>query len=105
MHCRASFLTYRRIFGKLDKVDRVFGPIEGGGNLQGNTRGIFLRGFKAFKAPLLILDKVERLCRPMEREGGNLGGNTRRILLRRFQGPFSFKTMTNGRRGLEFAWE
>ena len=93
------FLTNRQTFGETRQGWPIFWTNWGRGKSAGEYDGNFPEGLQGFQGPLLILHKVERLCRPMEREGGNLRGNTRRILLRRFQGPSSFKTMTNGGRG------
>ena len=65
------------------------------GGISRGRQGNFPAELQGFQGPLLILDKVERFCRSMERGGGgggNLHGNTRRILLRGFQGPSSLKT-------------
>ena len=63
------------------------------GGISRGRQGNFPEELQGFQGPLLILDKVERFCRPMEREGGgDLHGNTRRVLLRGFQGSSSLKT-------------
>ena len=86
------FLTNHQTFGETRQGWPIFWTNWGRGKSAGEYDGNFPEGLQGFQGPLLILHKVERLCRPMEREGGNLRGNTRRILLRRFQGPSSFKT-------------
>ena len=111
------FLTNRQTFGETRQGWPIFWTNWGRGNLQGNTMGIFLRGFKAFKAPssyyTRLSDCVDQwrergeiyvgirgeFCWgvfkaplhlkqwPTEEGGKNLHGNRRWILLTGFQGP------------------
>ena len=58
--------------GKLEKVERFLDQLKEGGISRGR-QGNFPEELQGSQGPFLILDRVERFCRSMEKGGGGGG--------------------------------